>query len=72
MKTLTVQQPKGKLVVHGNKSAAANWWTKTAKLVQGIFGIFRGISKYLLICSTVSRGRLFGKRSSKFSPLRYS
>ena len=70
METLTGQQPKDKLVVHGNKSATANWWTKTAKLFQEIFGIFRDISKFLLICSTVSR--LFGKRRSKFSTLRYS
>jgi hypothetical protein len=72
MKTSTDQQPKGKLVVHENKSTTANWWTKTAKLFQGKFGIFRGISKFLRICSTISRGTLVGKGRSKFSSLLYS
>jgi len=71
METLTGQELKGKLMVHGNKSNTANWWTKFAKVFQGIFGIFRGISKFLLVCSTDSRGTLFGKRRSKLSPLLY-
>jgi len=60
------------LVVHGNKSTTAKWWTKTAKIFQGIFGIFHGVSKWLRIYSTISRGTLVGKGCSKFLSLRYS
>jgi hypothetical protein len=43
-------------MAHGNYSSTANCRTKISAIFRGIFGIFRGVSKYLFIYSTILRG----------------
>jgi hypothetical protein len=49
------------LVAHGDYSSIANCRAKIPAIFRGIFGIFRGISKFVFIYSTISRGTLVGK-----------
>jgi hypothetical protein len=44
------------LVAHGDYSSIANYQIKTLAIFRGIFGIFHGISKFLIIYSTIFRG----------------
>jgi hypothetical protein len=56
MKTFTDQKTKKQLVAHGDYSCSANCRTKISAIFRGIFGIFRAISKFLCVYSTISRG----------------
>jgi hypothetical protein len=47
---------KRQLVAHEDYSSIANCRTKIPAIFRGIFGIFRGISIFLFIYSTISRG----------------
>ena len=53
---------KGQLVSHTDYSSTANCRVRIPATFQGIFGIFRGISKCLRIYSTISRVTVVGKR----------
>jgi hypothetical protein len=44
-------------MAHGYYSSTANCLTKTPEICRGIFGIFRGMSSFLLIFPTTSRKR---------------
>jgi len=68
MKTLTGQQPKSNMVVHGNKSTTPNWWKKLPSY-------FKGNLEFFLLYQNVYVSLpqfLVGKRHSKISLLRYS
>jgi len=56
-----------KLVAHGDYCSIANCRTKLSAIFRGTFGIFRDISEYLFLYSTLYRGTLVGKRRVKTS-----
>jgi hypothetical protein len=49
------------LVAQGDYSSTATCRAKIPAIFRGIFGFFRGISKFLFIYSTISRQSLVGK-----------
>jgi hypothetical protein len=47
--------------MHGDYSSIANCHTKVPAIFKGMFGIFHGISKFLVSYFMVSHGTLVGK-----------
>jgi hypothetical protein len=50
------QEEQKQLLVHQDCPSVANFWTKISAICGGIFGIFRGISRFLFIYSMIYLG----------------
>jgi hypothetical protein len=49
-----IKKKKGNLQ-RTDYSATANFWTGFSMILQGIFGIFSHVSKFVFICSLISQ-----------------